>query len=185
MYRGTPQMFDYDNLAQKVALHCISEGFDITMAHVERLFIYLVLVHSENLEMVQRGCELIQELEHTSPLPQRSRFESILRVAEQHRETIALHNRYPHRNQLLGRVSSLDEEEFLRTHRYPWMRSTSSKSKEPKVKQTPPATPKPKSKYTGKRVKILVLHSFRQNEHVLRRRCKNLKVALKVSTQNV
>ena len=82
---------------------------------MQRTFVYLVLEHSENLDdqdqAVARFAALVESLaEH-----QRAYFKRSLDYAERHRRIIARFGRFPHRNALLGRTSTPEEVEFLKT----------------------------------------------------------------------
>jgi uncharacterized protein (DUF924 family) len=59
--------------------------------------------HSENIEDQNRAVELCQALGD----------EDYLKFAIAHRDVIEKFDRFPHRNKVLGRVSTADEIEFL------------------------------------------------------------------------
>jgi uncharacterized protein (DUF924 family) len=75
---------------------------------VERLFVYLPFEHSEALADQRRACEL------TKPLAAFPETDDVYRYACAHRDIIERFGRFPHRNAILGRVSTPGEVEFLK-----------------------------------------------------------------------
>lgn len=106
MFRGTPRTFESDELAREVSRTAIDRHFDQQRSVRERAFFYLPLMHSE---------DLLDQIECVQ-LYRRMKDEENLRYAVEHHDIIARFGRFPHRNKLLGRQSSEEEAEFLRTH---------------------------------------------------------------------
>lgn len=101
-FRGTPRMFATDAKARAVARQAIEGGFDELVDMPLRQFFYLPLMHSEQLD----DQELCVKL--TTPLgPESSRF------AVDHCEIIRRFGRFPHRNEVLGRETTPEEQRFL------------------------------------------------------------------------
>jgi uncharacterized protein (DUF924 family) len=109
MFRGTARAFASDAIALDAARHAVAQGFDRAMLPVERLFVYLPFEHSEALADQERACELSKPLE---AFPETS---DAYRYAVAHRDIIVRFGRFPHRNALLGRASTPEEVEFLKT----------------------------------------------------------------------
>ncbi len=103
LYRGSPQAFAADPLALAVAERAIARGFDQAFENPERRFIYMPLMHSEDLADQQRCVALCEAAED----PEGVKF------AEIHRDIIRDFGRFPHRNPVLGRQSSAEERRFL------------------------------------------------------------------------
>lgn len=101
-FRGTAHMYATDPLALYFARHMIQAGFDAEIEAGMRVFCYLPLSHSENLQDQRQAVELNQPL--GSPW---------LFHAEEHLQIIERFGRFPHRNQQLGRDSTADEQAFL------------------------------------------------------------------------
>jgi uncharacterized protein (DUF924 family) len=101
-FRGTPRMYATDAKAREAADAAIAAGHDLKVDAELRPFFYLPFMHSEQLADLQR-CVLLNE-----PLGGEQ-----LRYARHHRDIVARFGRFPHRNALLGRPSSEDEERFL------------------------------------------------------------------------
>ena len=107
MFRDTPEAFATDWEALSLAQHATNKGYDRRLLAVQRWFIYLPFEHSEN-PIDQRKCiKLFQQLSH-DPYSAKA-IESAFR----HKEIIARFGRFPHRNAILGRISTPEEEEFL------------------------------------------------------------------------
>ncbi|MCI0993052.1 DUF924 domain-containing protein [Pseudomonas corrugata] len=114
IFRDTPKAFSGDLRAQALVAQGLAAGFDRQLKPIQRVFIYLVLEHCENLavqnEAVSRFIDLVREL----PEADRAVFESNLDYAERHQKIIARFGRFPHRNAVLGRASTAEEVEFLK-----------------------------------------------------------------------
>ena len=107
-------MFIADELAREVCEEGIDAGFDAELAFDERVFFYLPLEHSEQIELHRRCLKLFQELLSSSEESLKADAENYLEYAEQHKAIIDRFGRYPHRNQTLGRASTPEEIEFLK-----------------------------------------------------------------------
>jgi uncharacterized protein (DUF924 family) len=104
MFRGTPRAFATDGLALAAASQAIARGYDRGWLRVEKIFAYLPFEHSESLADQERACALMRPLGD-------EQYDYALR----HREIIARFGRFPHRNEILGRASTPEEIEFLKT----------------------------------------------------------------------
>jgi uncharacterized protein (DUF924 family) len=113
IFRDTPKAFSGDLRAQKLVAQGIAADFDRQLRPIQRVFIYLVFEHSENLavqnECISRYIELVAQ----QPGGDRALFADYLDYAEKHQQVIARFGRFPHRNGVLGRESTAEELEFL------------------------------------------------------------------------
>lgn len=107
MFRGSPRAFESDAKAREVSRAALESGFDRLQPPRERAFFYLPLMHSENLPDQDECVRLYRELQ----------YEDHLDFAIEHRDIIARFGRFPHRNKVLGRQSSAEELEFLKSHK--------------------------------------------------------------------
>lgn len=114
IHRRTPLAFAFDAAARAFCKHGIVRGFDLQLPPIQRVFHYLPLEHSEALEDQNESVRLFSELAQLAPPEHRELFAGYLRYAERHREIIARFGRFCHRNEILGRPSRPEEEEFLR-----------------------------------------------------------------------
>ncbi len=108
LFRGEARSFAGDRIALATAYHGLERGYDQQVLPVERIFFYLPLEHSENLADQDRSVELARLLHAAYP-----EFDSILDYALRHREVIQRFGRFPHRNEILGRATTLEEAAFL------------------------------------------------------------------------
>jgi len=104
IYRDKPESFACDGLALELAQLAISKGFDADLPQVKRHFLYIPFMHSESSSMHIEAVKLFESLGDSNTLA----FE------HKHKAIIDRFGRYPHRNSILGRVSTLEEEEFLK-----------------------------------------------------------------------
>lgn len=113
IFRDTPKSFSGDLRAQALVAQGIAADFDRQLRPIQRVFIYLVFEHCENLavqnEAVSRYIDLIAQ----QPEADRSLFTDYLKYAEKHQQVIARFGRFPHRNAVLGRESTTEELAFL------------------------------------------------------------------------
>jgi uncharacterized protein (DUF924 family) len=103
-FRATPRMYATDAKARAVATAAIAAGHDRATDEALRLFFYLPFVHSEDLADQERSVAL------TLPLGEDS-----AKHARGHRDIVARFGRFPHRNAILGRASTAEEQSFLDT----------------------------------------------------------------------
>ncbi len=114
MFRDTPDMFEQDYLALQAALEGIGAGWDRALRTDERVFLYMPLMHSEELTVQERCVELFEAYRDELEGPARERVARNLEFARRHRDIVARFGRFPHRNSILGRDSSEEETEFLK-----------------------------------------------------------------------
>jgi uncharacterized protein (DUF924 family) len=115
LYRGTPQAFAYDTEALGLTLSGMQSAADGALNIIERLFFYMPLQHAESTEVQDESVSAYRRLAAESPAELRSTFETSLQSAEEHRELIRQFGRFPHRNRILGRENTPEEEAFLKT----------------------------------------------------------------------
>jgi uncharacterized protein (DUF924 family) len=107
MFRGSPRAFAYDGKARAVARLAVGMGLDKLLSPVERMFLYLPFQHSEALDDQIRSVALFKTLPN---VPWR---DEVVDYAIRHHDMIARFGRFPHRNPVLGRVSTVEEMAFL------------------------------------------------------------------------
>ncbi len=86
----------------------MARGFDRLMPPVWRWFVYLPFEHSESIADQELSLRLF------GALPASLETDYVLDYARRHHDIIARFGRFPHRNRVLGRVSTAAEEAFLR-----------------------------------------------------------------------
>ncbi|MDP3937759.1 MAG: DUF924 family protein [Deltaproteobacteria bacterium] len=115
LFRESGSAFSYDENALRVALEAVHKGFDQALHPVEAYFLYLPFEHAEDLALQERSVALMEAQVARAPAGMAPSFESFADYARRHREIIERFGRFPHRNAVLGRPSTPDEDAYLRT----------------------------------------------------------------------
>jgi uncharacterized protein (DUF924 family) len=114
IHRDTAQAFAYDEQALALTLSGTQSAADGALDVVERIFFYMPLQHCEVREVQDESVAGYRRLVTEAPQELRSVFEQCLASAEEHRAIIERFGRFPHRNRVLQRVNTSDEEAWLR-----------------------------------------------------------------------
>lgn len=115
MFRDTPQMFAADGQALAAAQVGIDRGEDRMLGIDGRSFLYMPLMHAEDLATQDRCVALFSSFQAELTGDLADRVGHSLKFAILHRDIIARFGRFPHRNEILGRKSSPEELAFLET----------------------------------------------------------------------
>ena len=102
MTRGSGHMFATDGKARAIAGAAVDAGHDRQVDPQLRPFFYLPFMHSEVLADQERSVALNADLDANTQ-----------RFARLHRDLIARFGRFPHRNRLLGRGTTPEEQAYL------------------------------------------------------------------------
>lgn len=104
LFRDSPRAFECDPLALALAQEAVSNGADESLAPAEKSFMYMPFMHSESPAIHEIAVRLFRDagLEHN------------LDFELKHKAIIDRFGRYPHRNEVLGRISTAEEIEFLK-----------------------------------------------------------------------
>lgn len=105
VFRGTSDAFASDATAQALAREGIAAGMDEDLTLAERQFFYMPLMHAEDRE--------VQALSVARFTALRDAAQAALGFALDHRDVVERFGRFPHRNAMLGRASSTEEQAFL------------------------------------------------------------------------
>ncbi len=116
IYRGKPDAFASDAMALSITKQLIDTEQLYKLHPVEQSFALLPLEHSEILDNQVLCVQLFKQLrtEHYNTQWQ-SLLNNSVNFAEQHLEVIAKFNRFPHRNEVLNRISTDEELNWLQT----------------------------------------------------------------------
>ena len=109
IYRKTAKAFAFDELAVGICHQGIKQNQDQELSLIEKMFFYMPLQHSEILADQELSIQLFGKLAKADTKLQAS-FES----AEKHHKIIAQFSRFPHRNYVLGRHPTHEEEDFAK-----------------------------------------------------------------------
>lgn len=106
LFRGTARAFATDAKALDISQRAIAAKLDQPLTVPQRTFLYMPFQHAEDPQVQQRSIELFESLGDAE----------VLSFARRHKEVIDRFGRYPHRNAALGRSSTPEEVEFMKTH---------------------------------------------------------------------
>ena len=105
MYRGKAESFSTEAASREVARYAIEQGFDQNMSVEEKGFLFLPFMHSENMEDQNESIALFE----------RAGMTDNLKWARHHRDIVQRFGRFPHRNNILGRENSQQEDVYLQS----------------------------------------------------------------------
>jgi uncharacterized protein (DUF924 family) len=106
IYRNNIMAFQYDPMALTLAQEMVLLKLDEHLSQDEKSFVYMPYMHSESKIIHVEALKLFSALGS----------DDSLRYEKMHKEIIDRFNRFPHRNKILGRVSTPEEIEFLSHH---------------------------------------------------------------------
>lgn len=104
IFRNTPAAFAHDPMALVLAQEAVGAGVQAALSTSECGFLLMPFMHSESKRIHVEAEKLFRAL--ASP--------HSYHVEQKHKAIIDRFGRYPHRNEILGRVSSAEEIEFLK-----------------------------------------------------------------------
>ena len=103
MFRGQAKSFSTEEKAIEITKIAVSKSLDKQLTKEKKTFLYMPLMHSENINDQDLAIELFEL----------AGLDSNQRFAKHHRSIIERFGRFPHRNIILGRKSSQDEIAYL------------------------------------------------------------------------
>jgi uncharacterized protein (DUF924 family) len=109
-FRDTARAFAGDERALVAAQAMVDAGQDRGLSGVQRQFVYMPFEHAEDRAAQEQALRLFARLGEDEPA-----LADLLRWAQAHHDIVARFGRFPHRNALLGRTSTPEEEAFLKT----------------------------------------------------------------------
>ena len=107
LFRDDPRAFAHDAYARECCREAIARGDEARLLPAERMFLYMPFEHSEDLADQHRSVALSQA-GLSDP--------EYLDYARRHLAVIERFGRFPHRNPILGRDSTPEEETHLAEH---------------------------------------------------------------------
>ncbi len=103
MFRGEVKSFQTESNAIEVARAAIGNNFVPELDKDHLAFLFMPFMHSEKMEDQDLAVELYRE----------NGLKGNLEFAKHHRDIVRKFGRFPHRNQILGRASTVEEIEYL------------------------------------------------------------------------
>jgi len=113
IYRGTAKAFSKDKVALKLCVEGAMQKRDAGLAPIQRVFYYMPLQHAESRKVQDRSVTLFNKLAAAVSATYRETFETVAHFAELHRDIVEQFGRFPHRNKVLGRKNTPEEDEYL------------------------------------------------------------------------
>lgn len=115
LYRRTGDAFRNDNKALEIARSAVEQGLDKELPWIGRVFLYHPFHHAESLEAQDQGVQLFEEVYRDAPPEWAEQLKTFVDYARGHRDIVCRFGRFPHRNEVLGRISTTEETEYLKT----------------------------------------------------------------------
>lgn len=112
-WRGQPESFAGDAKALALALAALENGHWESTAPLARIFLALPLEHAEDPALQARSVALCTQLAAQATPETRAVLSGVLDFAHRHQAVIARFGRFPHRNAVLGRASTAEEQAYL------------------------------------------------------------------------
>lgn len=103
MFRGEAKSFASEAQAREVARRAVARGFAQPLTDAGKAFLYMPFMHSEK--------EADQDT--SVALYEAAGLHDNLKFARHHRDIVRRFGRFPHRNAILGRASTPEEEAWL------------------------------------------------------------------------
>lgn len=114
IYRNKPDAFAQDSEALKLTLEGLELEVDQSLYPIERCFFYMPLQHSEDLSIQEKSVQLYANLAEEVHESIKPSFQEFHKYAKMHLDVIKEFGRFPHRNAILNRESTPEEEAFLK-----------------------------------------------------------------------
>lgn len=115
IYRGQAKAFSGDGRAQQLVRDALWHGMEQELPRIARVFLYMPLMHAECLGRQDACVERFEHLHKHAPDAIKATLADHLHFARLHRNIVSQFGRFPHRNVALGRESTPEELEFLKT----------------------------------------------------------------------
>ena len=113
IYRGSAKAFEMDNAALKLCVEGAMQKKDRGLTAIQRAFFYMPLQHAESRKVQAKSVELYTKLAEAVSPTFRETFLTVAQFAELHRDIVDQYGRFPHRNALLDRDNTPEEDEYL------------------------------------------------------------------------
>ena len=113
IYRNTEKAFSKDKLALKLCVEGAMAKKDKGLTPIQKVFFYMPLQHAESRKVQAKSVALFNRLAESVSPTYRETFLTVAQFAELHKDIIDQFGRFPHRNALLGRKNTPEEDEYL------------------------------------------------------------------------
>ena len=113
VFRGTADAFSKDKIALKLCVEGAMEKKDLGLTPIQRVFFYMPLQHAESKKVQAKSVDLYNRLAESVSATYKETFLTVAQFAELHKDIVDRFGRFPHRNRLLGRDNTPEEDEYL------------------------------------------------------------------------
>ena len=113
IHRGTAAAYDKDKAALKLCVEGAIEKKDKGLTSIQRAFFYMPLQHAESRKVQAKSVAIFNKLAEAVSPTYKETFLTIAQFAELHRDIIEQFGRFPHRNVVLERENTAEENEYL------------------------------------------------------------------------
>jgi len=113
IYRGTAEAYAMDKMALKLCVEGAMEKKDKGLTPIQKAFFYMPLQHAESRKVQAKSVMIFNRLAEAVSPTYRETFETIAQFAELHHDIVEQFGRFPHRNKILDRDNTPEEDEYL------------------------------------------------------------------------
>lgn len=113
IYRNSADAFAQDKTALKLCVEGAMEKKDKGLTPIQRVFFYMPLQHAESRKVQEKSRKIYAKLAEAVSATNKETFETIAQFAELHADIVDQFGRFPHRNTVLDRENSAEEDEYL------------------------------------------------------------------------
>ena len=113
IYRNKAEAFALDKAALKLCVEGAMEKKDKSLTPIQRAFFYMPLQHAESRKVQKKSREIYDKLADAVSATYKETFETIAQFAGLHADIVEQVGRFPHRNTILNRANSPEEDEYL------------------------------------------------------------------------
>ena len=113
IYRNSPEAFSKDKAALKLCVEGAMEKKDRGLSPIERVFFYMPLQHAESRKVQKKSVDIFNKLAAAVSPTYRETFETVAQFAELHADIVEQFGRFPHRNKIVGRENTAEEDQYL------------------------------------------------------------------------
>jgi uncharacterized protein (DUF924 family) len=113
MFRGSARTYAGDERALELALYALDRGLHHELPLEQRLFLTMPLRHAEDIALQARSLEVAKHATEEAAPELKPFYAMSVEQGEKYYDIIRRFGRFPHRNPIVGRQSTPEEEAFL------------------------------------------------------------------------
>jgi uncharacterized protein (DUF924 family) len=113
LFRGTAKAFSGDEYALTTLQNVIASDLHRDLPVPGRIFLYHPFHHAESVTAQDRGIELVRDMLGQYPAEWHAYIQQSVDGFTRHRNIVAQFGRFPHRNAVLGRQTTAEEQAYL------------------------------------------------------------------------